>query len=170
VSEQDTSKEIVHPFDVLRELREVAIRAGRPVTISAGNITSVLAAVEVLQNARPSHEPPDVLEKQRDHWRKQCRDLNDILRNIGECISGHDGYVFDDVHALLEQSQALKAPESTLPPGAEAEDAARYRWLKQHLHVANNNPRNWAIAVKSLSMDFDAAIDAERSALTKGGE
>jgi uncharacterized protein YukE len=66
----------------------------------------------------PTHEPPAVLEKQRDHWRKQCRDLQDILRNIGECISGHDGHVFDDVHALLEQSQALKAPTSSQPPTA----------------------------------------------------
>jgi hypothetical protein len=57
-------------------------------------------------NGYSTGEPPAVLEKQRDHWRKQCRDLNDILRNIGECISGHDGHVFDDVHALLEQSQA----------------------------------------------------------------
>lgn len=67
----------------------------------------------------PASEPTDVLTQQRDHWRKECRNLQDILRNIGECISGHDGHVFDDVHALLEQSRALKAPASSQPPVPE---------------------------------------------------
>jgi hypothetical protein len=64
-------------------------------------------ANSVIVSRRAADEPTDT-EKQRDHWRKQCRDLQDILRNIGECISGHDGHVFDDVHALLEQSQAMR--------------------------------------------------------------
>lgn len=87
-----------------------------------GSVDAARDIRAMVSTPAPSPDPADLLTKQRDHWRKQCRDLNDILRNIGECISGHDGHVFDDVHALLEQSQALKAPASPHEPSAVTDE------------------------------------------------
>lgn len=60
---------------------------------------------------RKSGEPPEIER------------LRGILRNIGECISGHEGFVFDDVHALLEQSNAMLA----VTKGAPRDPPGSYR-------------------------------------------
>jgi hypothetical protein len=46
----------------------------------------------------------------------------------------------------------------------EARDAARWRHFERHAHIANDNPRNWALVVSNRRMTLGQAVDAEIAA------
>lgn len=40
-------------------------------------------------------------------------------------------------------------------------DGARWRWIRDHHHIANDNPRNWAFVTQHRGPSLTEAIDAE---------
>lgn len=123
-------------------------------------ITRLQDGIEKMQQGsaeRSAHEPPAVLKKQLDHWRKQCRDLQSILTGIGECISGHEGHVFDDVHALLEQSRELKPSEAARPSSssipdeiAECEDILRN--MVNYAHETGYHENGYDVVTRLMTL------------------
>ena len=127
-----------------------------PIAREAGDKRAVLAeALAALDTAQP--EPVNAM-------------LVEALERMVESVTG-----VDQVSAVNEARAALTAAKQAQPSQADAQDAARYRWLAGHCRSTSEHwGGRWSIIVegpapKSHGSEdgFDAAIDAARK---QGGQ
>ena len=103
--------------------------------------------------------------------RTQNQALMEALERMVESVTG-----VDQVSAVDEARAALTAAKQAQPSQADAQDAARYRWLRSTTNWASNSS-NERIDVRNSPELWDAAIDAainakERAAhdIKQGGQ
>ena len=86
--------------------------------------------------------------------RTQNQALMEALERMVESVTG-----VDQVSAVDEARAALTAAKQAQPSQADAQDAARYRWLRSTTNWASNSS-NERIDVRNCPELWDAAIDA----------